>query len=118
MEEKACLFGLDPERNYDLLLAVTELITNSIEHGYQCQSGYLEIEIERSARTISVLIRDNAPQFDPRVVPPPDLSLPLEKRSYGGLGIFLTLDAVDGFDYKPLAEGGNQVKIMFNCCEE
>lgn len=118
VEDRARELGLHPERNYDLLLAITELVTNTIEHGCEGQPAYIEIEMGRNGDDIYVILRDKAPQFDPRQVPPPDLTLPLEQRSYGGLGIFLTLDAVDDFDYEPLASGGNQVRIVFHCCTE
>jgi serine/threonine-protein kinase RsbW len=113
VEVAARLLGLHPERNYDLLLAVTELVTNSIEHGYKGNPGFIEIKIERAGDDVSVILCDQAPPFDPRQAPPPDLTLPLEQRSYGGLGIFLTLESVDDFVYEPLAGGGNQIRIVF-----
>jgi len=118
VSEWASSCGLDSDRIYDLMLAVTELVTNSIEHGYNELSGFIEIEMSSIDQQLVIFIRDRASAFNPLTLPEPDLSLPLEKRSYGGLGIFLTRKMVDGIEYQRLPAGVNQIKIIMNLPHE
>jgi anti-sigma regulatory factor (Ser/Thr protein kinase) len=47
---------------------------------------------------------DNGHPFDPSAVPEPDVSLPLEQRDPGGLGILLIHRMVDRVDYRRVAD--------------
>ena len=49
-------------------------------------------------------IEEVGPPFDPRHLPEPDLSLPLEQRRAGGMGVHLVLQMVDHLDYR--SDGG------------
>ena len=106
---KSAEFSLDEENTYNLQLSVTELVTNSIVHGYKGEAGNIEIDVDQEVDKLIVRIRDEAPPFDPTQVPPPDLSLPLEERRFGGMGIFLIKQVVDEIRYKRLPQGGNEV---------
>jgi len=102
---------------YDVLLAVTEIVENTIIHGYKGQSGFVSVGMERETDTLIVKIQDQAPDFNPTTAPPPDLSVPLELRSPGGLGIYLTRQMVDHLGHKVLSLGGNEVTLVFNLNE-
>src|SRR5215470_5981906 len=78
-----------------LELAVDELATNIILHGYRGQPGSLEMEIERTAEAVVVRLRDQAPPFDPLLLPAPDLTLAWDLRPTGGLGIYLARCSCD-----------------------
>ncbi len=112
IEENALAFSITANTTYDLVQAVDECATNIIEHGYHEQPGLIEIEIERQDETITIVLRDQAPPFDPTQVPPPDLTLPLEQREPGGLGIYLTRHMVDEMKYEALPRGGNQLILI------
>jgi serine/threonine-protein kinase RsbW len=109
IEENSQALQSDPNTIYDLVQAVDECATNIIEHGYHEQPGPIEIEIERRGETITIRLRDQAPLFDPTQVPPPDLTLPLEQREPGGLGIYLARQMVDQMNYEVLPTGGNEL---------
>ena len=111
IEESALALQTDHETTYDLVQAVDECATNIIEHGYHEQPGPIEVEIERRGETIIILLRDQAPLFDPTGVPPPDLMLPLEQREPGGLGIYLTRHLVDEMQYRVSPTGGNELVL-------
>jgi len=96
----------------DLELAVDELIMNIIEHGYRGQPGEIDIQIKRQGAEIIVVIRDQAPPFDPTRLPIPDLSLPLEQRPIGGLGIFLARRQVDTMIYHRTRRGVNKLVLV------
>src|SRR3712207_5499507 len=61
----------------DLVLAVDEIVTNVIEHGYEGRDGTVEIEIALTADAVTVHVRDAGPPFDPTGVPSPDTTAPL-----------------------------------------
>lgn len=107
-------FGLGASRTYDIELAVTEMVTNTIVHGYKRQPGPVEVTIQVREWSFEVGIRDQAPLFDPTQAADPDLTIPLEKRPFGGMGIYLTRQMVDMFRYNALPEGGNEVILVIN----
>ncbi len=103
----AAAFGLDDAATYRLSLAVDEIATNVVQHGYEDYhlSGDLTIWAETTERQLILCLEDTGRPFDPRQAPrPADLDRPLEERRDGGLGIFLALWGVDGFAYD--SEGG------------
>ncbi len=108
---------IDPDATADVVVAVDELATNIILHGYQEQNleGGIEIEIVREKDTLIVWVRDQAPAFDPHSVEAPDLSVPLEERSVGGIGIYLTRQVIDEVLYKRLPEGMNEITLKKKC---
>ena len=95
--------GLDKTASYRLRLAVDELATNSIVHGYEEQglSGDLDVRADITDQTLTITIEDTGPAYDPRSTAPPDtLDTALEDRPIGGLGVYLTLRGVDQFLYE------------------
>lgn len=113
IERRAAQLGIDPSTTYDIDLAVTELATNALVHGYPERNGWLEIKVEKTTQGIEVFIHDKAPLFDPTQIPPPDLSLPLSKRRFGGMGIHLTRQVTKRFEYQPSPDGGNELYLVF-----
>jgi len=96
----------------DMIQAVDESATNVIVHGYRGCPGSIEIEVSREGDSLVVRIRDRAPPFDPTTHPPPDLTLPLEQRRYGGLGIHLTRECTDAMIYRVTPDGANELTLL------
>ena len=111
-EESAAELHTPPLAIEDLILAVDEAATNVILHGYQKGPGNLEIVIRRDEDHLVVSLRDQAPQFDPTTVPKPDLSIPLDRRPLGGMGIHLIRESVDEVLYRVLPQGGNELTLV------
>lgn len=109
VQDVAMAFKVDPAIIPELLLAVNEIATNIIIHGYQSQPGTIEVEMKREEDGLMICLRDEAPPFDPTLVPSPDLSLPLEKRPLGGLGIHLTRQLMDEMIHQVRPQGGNEL---------
>jgi len=111
---RAAALKIDASTTYDLLLAVTEIVTNMLVHGYQKKAGFVEVEVNQEGNTLVVHLRDRAAPFDPTRVKPPDLSLPLEKRPLGGMGIYLVNQMVDTVSHRNLPQGGNEITLVIN----
>lgn len=105
-------FRIDDKAIYDILLSVTEVVTNSIEHGYQGNDGRIEVEVSQEEEDLILTIRDNAPPFDPTTVETPDLTVPLEDRALGGMGIHLARSVMDEMIYSQPENWQNQLVLI------
>ncbi len=112
VEESTLGLSAGEKTAYALVHAVDECATNIIEHGYRLQPGPIDIEIDRVNETLTIVLRDHAPPFDPTRAPPPDLTRPLEQREPGGLGLYLTRQMVDDWQYRALPGGGNELTLF------
>jgi anti-sigma regulatory factor (Ser/Thr protein kinase) len=96
--------GLDKKVSYRLRLAVDEVATNSIIHGYEESglTGDLVVLSEMNEETLTIILEDTAPPFDLRSLEghPEHIDKPVEDRPIGGLGVYLTMQNVDKFDYE------------------
>lgn len=109
-----CLAALhvDPSAEPDILLAVTEIITNTLTHGYQDKPGWVEVLVRQEGDTLKVVLRDQAPPFDPTQAPDPDTHRPLKERLAGGLGIYLTKHFVDDITYRTKPQYSNEITLI------
>ena len=105
VKEESQRVGLSKKATYNLLLAIDEIATNIIMHGYDEneKSGDIDLIIEHKDGQIQVTLEDDAPPFDPfqHKLPTEEFfNKPLEERPIGGMGIHLTINAVDEFRYE------------------
>ena len=108
--------GLDKKKSYRLRLAVDEIATNSIVHGYDevGLKGVLNIRANMDEKSLKIILEDEGNPFDPRNVPPPDhKDLPIEERPIGGLGVYLTLKGVDEFLYERDGKWNRNIFIVY-----
>jgi anti-sigma regulatory factor (Ser/Thr protein kinase) len=94
--------GLSSDLTYRLTLALDEIASNVIRHGYSDKNDHL-FEIRLSVADggkVTAVIEDDGHPYDPRESPAPDLSLPIETRGPGGLGMFLVRQIMDSIDYE------------------
>lgn len=105
IKQAAAVASLDKKAAYQLRLAVDEIATNIIVHGYEEAGleGNVSLSFEVDDKTLTFAIEDSGMAYDPRqhLLPEEDaLRQPLEEREIGGLGIFLALKGVDQFLYE------------------
>jgi serine/threonine-protein kinase RsbW len=112
VEEQARALGVESSAVYDVVLAMEELAINIVLHGYRGQPGTIEVEMRTVGDALEVRLRDQAPPFDPTLVPPPDTTLPLELRPPGGMGILLARHFMDSMIYHMLPQGGNELILV------
>jgi serine/threonine-protein kinase RsbW len=107
--------GLATAAAYRLRLAVDEIATNIILHGYLEAGlrGSIQLHGRMDDTTLTLVIEDSAGAFDPRSIPrPDDLDLPLEQRKIGGLGVYLALEGVDKFHYERVGDRNRNIFVM------
>ena len=81
-------------------LVIEELIVNTINYGYSNgRVGTIEVNIETNSQTINIEIKDDGDAFNPLENNAPDITLEIENRPIGGLGIFIVKNYMDTFDY-------------------
>ncbi len=107
--------GIDKKAAYRLRLAVDEVVTNIIIHGYQEAQieGQVDVHAEIHENKLTITVEDTAEPFDPRLQSTPDdFDLPLEERDEGGLGVFLALNGVDEFLYEYVNNHNRNIFVM------
>ncbi|MBF0458692.1 MAG: ATP-binding protein [Nitrospirae bacterium] len=98
VEEVAASGGFDSSFSFDVKVSVDEACTNIID--YNCTAGSnIEISVETNNGDFIVTIKNYGEPFNPGTVSTPDISLPLEERQIGGLGVFLMNQLMDKIDY-------------------
>ena len=111
LEECCAREGIPGEVVGDLRLALDELLTNTIRHGYSASGeGEMEIRLERVASSARMELRDRARPFDPLTVPEPELGAAPEARPIGGLGVHLVRSLMDCASYA-YEEGENRIVL-------
>jgi serine/threonine-protein kinase RsbW len=90
-----------PSVAWRLRVALDELVANIVSHG--APGGRLpavDLALRRDGDHVEIVLADDGPAFDPVASPDPDLTLPLEARQPGGLGIALVKALVDEVRYE------------------
>ena len=92
---------LAPRLVHALDLALEEILTNIMSHGYTDDREH-EIKVRLTARpdALEAEVEDDGRPFNPLEAPEPDTTRSLHDRSIGGLGIHLARRLVDGLEYQ------------------
>jgi phosphoserine phosphatase len=92
--------------------AIEELFTNMVKYG-RPGGDEVELGLAQIAGGVEVALTDyDVELFDPTRAPDADVTLPIEQRSPGGLGIHLTRRLVEGLDYRYIPER-REARITF-----
>ena len=79
-----------------LSVVIEELVVNIVNYAH---SDYLDVEIMRDEKSITLRFRDGGQPFNPLDKEEPDFTVPLENRKIGGLGIFMVIKYMDSVTY-------------------
>ena len=105
--------GAGHEVQQAVRLAVEEVCLNVMTHGYTGGAcGPVRVAVERRDDALVVRVADEAPLFDPALVPRPRLDVPLEERASGGLGWHLVRSMMDQVSHEPAGPVGNVVTLV------
>ena len=91
-----------------LNVVAEELVVNVVSYSH---SDYLDVDIIRDEKSITLRFHDGGVPFNPLKKDPPDFSIPFEEREIGGLGIFMVKEYMDTVDYE-YTRGENILTVM------
>jgi serine/threonine-protein kinase RsbW len=103
-----------PKAVYFANLAIEEILTNCIRYGYEDDREHIiSITLTLVGNTLRIGVIDDGRAFDPLLLPTPNLSVELERRVEGGLGIHLLRSLADRIAYER-TDGTNQITLVKN----
>lgn len=104
--------GLEKGSSWPFQVALDEVLSNIVRYGLRGGDERREIQIELRFEegVLDVTVLDDAPAFDPLSVQAPDLALPAEQRSIGGLGIAIVRRLMDAVEYER-RDGFNRLRF-------
>jgi len=106
--------GLNTKDAYRLALAVDEVATNIITHGYAeaGREGTVDVMTDADNDHLTVALEDSGVAFDPTEARQLDIDRPVEERKAGGMGIYLAIRGVDRFEYQRVGSKNRNIFIM------
>ena len=94
-----------------LNLAMEEAVVNVIDYAYPSgTTGNINITAEANEERLKFIINDNGIPFDPTAKAEADITLSVEDRPIGGLGIHLVRKIMDSINYER-TEGKNVLTL-------
>ena len=109
--------GMDARKTMNLNLALEEAVSNVILYAYPAGTdGRVDIDASLGDDRVVFTVTDSGVPFDPTASALPDLTLDVDKRPVGGLGIFLVRRIMDAVDY--VREDGKNILTLTKKREE
>ena len=101
--------AINPELYGNILISVTEAVTNAIVHGNQAdESKNVCIKCQKKSNQIAIQVSDEGVGFDPDALPDP--TAPENLLKIGGRGVFLMRQLSDNVNF---IDEGRTVEICF-----
>lgn len=92
--------GLTDDVRRRIQMALDELLSNVILYGYDDEGLHvIDVNIEISGSRVILRVADDGRPFDPLARPEPDITLGIEERRIGGLGVHLIENLMDEVSY-------------------
>ena len=109
-ELEACGCPLRPQMQ--LGVAIDELASNIARYAYGPDGGDMTVgfEFEVEPRVVTLTFTDCGIPYNPLEKADPDISLPAEERSIGGLGIYMAKKNMDDMQYR--RENGKNILTL------
>jgi anti-sigma regulatory factor (Ser/Thr protein kinase) len=93
--------GINEDVCFEVRLALEEAVSNTIKYGYEDdQVHMIQVRAGMEDQRFLLEIEDDGKAFNPLEKPDPDLSLPVDKKPIGGLGIYLVRSLMDHVEYR------------------
>jgi len=105
VRKSAMLCGHDEKTARTIELAVDEMVSNAIIHGYKYKpSEKVKIDALRIQDGLVIVLEEKGEKFDPITSFNPDINSPLSDRRIGGLGLFIVRKIADELYYEELPD--------------
>ena len=106
--------GIDEMTILGINLALEEAVVNVVNYAYpEGTVGDIEMEVNADAKAITFILRDHGKPFDPTAAKEVDITLSVEERQIGGLGIHLIRNYMDEVKYD-YCDGQNVLTLVKN----
>jgi serine/threonine-protein kinase RsbW len=93
--------GFDPRRLSEIELCVEEVLVNIFNYAYPDEPGEVEISCHSGPEgTLTIEIVDSGIPFNILSSDDPDISLNIDERHVGGLGIYFVKQLMDRVEYR------------------
>lgn len=89
---------------HELCLAVDEACSNIMLHAKTAENTAIVISVECTSTYCKIIIKDNAPSFNPLSIESPNMETYFQKRFHGGLGIEIIKRIIDHVEYEQSRE--------------
>ena len=102
----------DEMTRMQIMMAAEELFVNIAHYAYGGEPGeaVLTMKIMEDPKRFHMTFRDHGIPYNPLEHKDPDITLPVEEREIGGLGIFLIKNTMDKMEYE-YRDGWNVLSI-------
>ena len=111
VDEVCEAIGFSPAVTMQMNLALEEAVVNVMKYAYPIGThGNVTIEAQANDVRLKFTIIDSGKPFDPTVKADVDLSLPVQERPIGGLGIHIIRQIMDSINYERL-DGHNVLTL-------
>lgn len=102
--EKLNELDCSPRAQIQLEIAIEEIFVNIANYAYNPIIGKatVRMDVDEEANTVSLQFEDEGTPYNPLAREDPDITLGVEERGVGGLGIYMTKKSMDdvGYSYK------------------
>ena len=101
LERFATRHALPNRPLHDVQLAMEEHLTNVVNHAYQDEQEHrIKVRFMFKRPELRIEVEDDGRPFNPLEHPTPDLSVPLDQRPVGGVGVHMMRKSLDGLEYR------------------
>lgn len=86
----------------EILIAVEEIYINIAHYAYGGKEGeaIVQMDVTQNPNRCQVVFRDRGVPYNPLEKEDPDITLSVEERDIGGLGIFMVKQCMDRIEYQ------------------
>ena len=107
-ELKTC--GCGDRALLQIAVAIDEIFGNIAHYAYAGEKGCVDVQVDVQNGLAEITFTDEGVPFDPLKSEDPDVTLNVEDRDIGGLGIFLVKKTMDSLEYER-RDGRNVLKF-------
>ncbi len=111
--------AIHPDTEFKIDLALEEVFTNIVRHGYEdSHSHEIVVRLKSGRGRVLISVEDDGRHFNPLLAPAADVTANLAERRVGGLGIHLVRRLLDQVRYKRRPDGNQLILIKRLAGEE
>ena len=108
--------GINATLSSELVLVAEEILVNVVNYAYPpAGSGDMEIKLSIDKKVLSFCLIDEGIPFDMNLADDPDLTLTVDEKEIGGMGIYLVKHIMDEIRYE--RKDNKNILILTKCCK-